>query len=187
MKEKKNLQEIIKHRFEKLDNIKNLGINHYAYNYNKTLTVDHIINNSDEIINTEVKIAGRMVSFRKMGKASFTHLQDGTGKLQIYLKNDLLPENIYDNIVRNLDIGDIIGCTGDVFITKMGELSIKANHITILSKNIRPLPNLKEKDGESFYAFEDKELRFRHRQLDIIANPQMINIFKLRANISLSS
>ena len=127
--------------------------------------------------------AGRMVSFRKMGKASFTHIQDESGKMQIYLKNDLLPETIYDNIVRNLDLGDIVGCTGELFITKMGELSIKADNIHILSKNLRPLPNMKEKEGESFNAFEDKELRYRHRQLDLIANPNIKAIFKKRAKI----
>jgi lysyl-tRNA synthetase class 2 len=118
-----------------------------------------------------------------MGKASFIHIQDESGKLQAYAKNDILPEGIYDNIVRNLDLGDIIGISGDLFITKMGELTIKAADLEILSKNIRPLPNLKEKDGESFNAFENKELRYRHRHLDLIANPEVMNVFKQRAKI----
>ena len=181
--EHKNLQEIIKFRLEKLEKIKNAGINPYAYNFDKKDSIESLIQKGENGIGEKVMTAGRMVSFRKMGKASFTHIQDDSGKIQIYLKNDLLPESIYDNIVRNLDLGDIIGCTGELFVTKMGELSIKADNINILSKNIRPLPNMKEKEGESFNAFEDKELRYRHRQLDLIANPSIKAVFKKRAKI----
>ena len=181
--EHKNLQEIIKFRLEKLEKIKNAGINPYAYNFDKKDSIESLIQKGENGIGEKVMTAGRMVSFRKMGKASFTHIQDDGGKIQIYLKNDLLPESIYDNIVRNLDLGDIIGCTGELFVTKMGELSIKADNINILSKNIRPLPNMKEKEGESFNAFEDKELRYRHRQLDLIANPSIKAVFKKRAKI----
>ncbi|HIN20204.1 MAG TPA: lysine--tRNA ligase [Candidatus Marinimicrobia bacterium] len=181
--EHKNLQEIIRFRLEKLEKIKNAGINPYAYNFDKKDSIESLIQKGENGIGEKVMTAGRMVSFRKMGKASFTHIQDENGKIQIYLKNDLLPESIYDNIVRNLDLGDIIGCTGELFVTKMGELSIKADNINILSKNIRPLPNMKEKEGESFNAFEDKELRYRHRQLDLIANPSIKAVFKKRAKI----
>ncbi len=181
--EHKNLQEIIKFRLEKLEKIKNAGINPYAYNFDKKDSIESLIQKGENGIGEKVMTAGRMVSFRKMGKASFTHIQDENGKIQIYLKNDLLPESIYDNIVRNLDLGDIIGCSGELFVTKMGELSIKADNINILSKNIRPLPNMKEKEGESFNAFEDKELRYRHRQLDLIANPSIKAVFKKRAKI----
>ncbi len=181
--EHKNLQEIIKFRLEKLEKIKNAGINPYAYNFDKKDTIESLTQKGVNGVGEKVMTAGRMVSFRKMGKASFTHIQDENGKIQIYLKNDLLPENIYDNIVRNLDLGDIIGCTGKLFITKMGELSIKADNINILSKNIRPLPNMKEKEGELFNAFEDKELRYRHRELDLIANPHIKSVFKKRAKI----
>ncbi|MDP6852353.1 MAG: lysine--tRNA ligase [Candidatus Marinimicrobia bacterium] len=181
--EQKNLQEIIKFRLEKLDKIKAAGFNPYSYNYNKVDHIADIIHKGEKSVGSFVKTAGRMVSFRKMGKASFTHVQDNESKIQVYLKNDLLPENIYDSIVRNLDLGDIIGVSGELFITKTGELSIKADDLTILSKNIRPLPNLKEKDGEAFNAFEDKELRYRHRQLDLIANPEIKSIFKKRAKI----
>ena len=181
--EHKNLQEIIKFRLEKLEKIKNAGINPYAYNFDKKDSIESLTQKGENGIGEKVMTAGRMVSFRKMGKASFTHIQDDSGKIQIYLKNDSLPESIYDNIVRNLDLGDIIGCTGELFVTKMGELSIKADNINILSKNIRPLPNMKEKEGESFNAFEDKELRYRHRQLDLIANPSIKAVFKKRAKI----
>ena len=181
--EQKNLREIINYRLEKLEKIRAAGFNPYPYNFDKTHQITELLKKGENGVGEKVKTAGRMVSFRKMGKASFTHIQDENEKIQVYLKNDLLPENLYDNIVRNLDLGDIIGCSGELFITKTGELSIKADYIMILSKNIRPLPNLKEKEGESFNAFEDKELRYRNRQLDLIANPSVKEIFKKRSRI----
>ena len=181
--EQKNLREIINYRLEKLEKIRAAGFNPYPYNFDKTHQITELLKKGENGVGEKVKTAGRMVSFRKMGKASFTHIQDENEKIQVYLKNDLLPEKLYDNIVRNLDLGDIIGCSGELFITKTGELSIKADYIMILSKNIRPLPNLKEKEGESFNAFEDKELRYRHRQLDLIANPSVKEIFKKRSRI----
>ena len=180
MDDKNNLKEIIKYRIEKLNNLRHNGYDPFPYNYNKSDNIDSINNNC---IDKMISIAGRIVSFRKMGKASFAHIQDETGKIQLYLKHDILPDKIYDQIVKNLDLGDIIGCSGVVFITKMGEISIKANEIKILSKNIRPLPNLKEKEGEAFNSFDDKEMRYRNRHLDMIANPKVIKIFRDRATI----
>ena len=171
------------HRLEKLAKIKDAGINPFPYKYSVSHNIESIIANQESFLDTHVSISGRIISFRKMGKASFIHIQDESSKLQAYAKNDILPDGIYDNIVRNLDLGDIIGISGDLFITKMGELTIKASGLEILSKNIRPLPNLKEKDGEAFNAFEDKELRYRHRHLDLIVNPEVMNIFKERARI----
>ena len=118
-----------------------------------------------------------------MGKASFLNIQDESGKIQIYLKNNLLPEYNYDIVGRNIDLGDIVGVTGEIFKTKTDEISIRASEITMLSKNIRPLPNLKEKDGKAFNSFEDKELRYRHRELDLIVNPEIISTFRLRSKI----
>ena len=181
--EQKNLREIINYRLEKLKKIKAAGYNPYPYNFDKTNQITDLLNKGDNGVGEKVKTAGRMVSFRKMGKASFTHIQDENEKIQVYLKNDFLPASLYDNIVRNMDLGDIIGCSGELFITKTGELTIKADDVIILSKNIRPLPNLKEKEGETFNAFEDKELRYRHRQLDLIANPAVKEIFKKRSRI----
>ena len=181
--EQNNLREIINYRLEKLKRIRASGYNPYPYNFDKTNQITDLLNKGENGVGEKVKTAGRMVSFRKMGKASFTHIQDENEKIQVYLKNDFLPENLYENIVRNLDLGDIIGCSGELFITKTGELTIKADDVIILSKNIRPLPNLKEKEGETFNAFEDKELRYRHRQLDLIANPAVKEIFKKRSRI----
>ena len=181
--EKKNLQKIIAHRLEKLAMIRQAGHNPYAYNYDKTHEIQDLIEEDSESIGNKVKVAGRIVSQRKMGKASFIHIQDINGKIQVYLKNDILPKNIYNEIVRNLDLGDIVGCSGEMFITKTKELSIKAEKIYMLSKNIRPMPNIKEKEGTVFNAFDDKELRYRHRQLDLIANPRVKDIFFKRAQV----
>ncbi len=178
--DKKSLQQIINHRLEKLEKIRNAGHIVYAYEYNK---VDDVKDINDKKIGEKINTAGRIVSQRKMGKASFIHIQDESSKIQIYLKNDLLADGIYDEVVRNLDLGDIVGCSGELFLTKTDELSIKADKLTILSKNLRPLPNLKEKEGVSFNSYDDKELRYRHRHLDLIANHDVKNIFKKRAQI----
>ena len=176
-KESKNLHNIIKYRLEKIKKIRNAGHNPYPYNFDKTHDIHNLINEGVKNLGNQIKTAGRIVSQRKMGKASFIHIQDQKGKIQVYLKNDILPENIYNEIVRNLDLGDIVGCSGEIFITKTEELSIKACDLQILSKNIRPLPNLKEKEGTVFNVFEDKELRYRHRQLDLIVNPEIKDLF----------
>ena len=181
--ENNSLKQIMAYRLEKLGKIKNAGINPFPYKYSASHKISKILSGQKKLLCEHVSICGRIISFRKMGKASFIHIQDESGKLQAYTKNDILPDGIYDNIVRNLDLGDILGISGKLFITKMGELTIKADGLEILAKNMRPLPNLKEKDGETFNAFEDKELRYRHRHLDLIANPEVINIFKDRARI----
>ncbi|MBT7378126.1 MAG: lysine--tRNA ligase [Candidatus Marinimicrobia bacterium] len=181
--ENNSLNQVIKHRLEKLNKIKDAGINPFPYSYTSTHKIVNILAEQENLLNSHVSISGRIVSFRKMGKASFIHIQEESSKLQVYAKSDILPDTIYDNIVRNLDLGDIVGISGDLFITKMGELTVKTTGLELLSKNIRPLPNLKEKDGEAFNAFEDKELRYRHRHLDLIANPEVMDVFKLRAKI----
>ncbi len=179
--DQKSLKQIIDHRIEKLNKIIDGGINPYPHSFDKKNEISTYKNESS--IGKSVKTAGRIVSLRKMGKASFLNIQDESGKIQIYLKNNLLPENNYDIVGRNIDLGDIVGVTGEIFKTKTDEISIRASEITMLSKNIRPLPNLKEKDGKAFNSFEDKELRYRHRELDLIVNPEIISTFRLRSKI----
>jgi len=178
---KKNLQEIIKFRKNKISQLRANGIEPYAYKFDKSHSIIDI--NNDENVGIDVSIAGRIVSFRNMGKASFIHLQDQDSKMQVYLKTDLLPVSIYENIVNNLDLGDIVGVSGQLFLTKKGELTVRADNVSLLAKNIRPLPNMKEKEGESFNSFDDKELRYRHRQLDLIANIDVKKIFVKRSKI----
>ena len=115
-----SLKQIIDHRLQKLSKIKDAGINPYPYRYSASHSIVDILSRQDKLLNTNVSISGRIISFRKMGKSSFIHVQDELSKLQVYAKNDILPDGIYDNIVRNLDLGDIIGISGDLFITKMG-------------------------------------------------------------------
>ena len=122
------------------------------------------------------------MSIRKMGKASFCHIQDGAGRIQTYIRRDDVGEESYTHF-KLLDIGDYIGVKGYVFKTKTGEISIHAKTVTILSKSIRPLPIVKEKDGEIFDAFSDKEQRYRNRHLDLVVNPDNKEIFIKRAKI----
>ena len=183
MKDNSSLSDIMNHRIEKLDKIKDSNVPSFDYSFKTSVKIGQILSNQKEWLDKEVKICGRIVSLRKMGKACFVHIQSSDHKIQLYVRTDNLPEKIYDSIARNLDIGDIIGVTGEVFLTKTEELSIKATLLTILSKNIRPLPNLKEKDGETFFSFNDKELRYRNRHLDLITNPQTRNVFISRAAV----
>ena len=134
-----------------------------------------------EPFNDEYQTAGRVVAMRKMGKASFCHIQDEGHKIQIYLNTKMLEDGLYDIIVRNMDIGDIVGLKGSLFFTKTGELTLQCIKITMLAKSIRPLPNIKEKEGESYFSFEDKDLRYRNRHLDFIVNSNIVNDFKSRS------
>ena len=182
-KEQLSLKQIIDNRLKKLNDITDYGLNPYPNNYNKKFSTNYIVKNQKKLIDKEVGTAGRIISQRKMGKVTFLTIQDGSSKLQLFVKKDLLDDGLYDNLVRKLDIGDIIGTQGELFFTKTKELSIKSKAITILSKAIRPLPNLKEKDGKVFFSFDDKEQRYRKRYLDLIANPEIVNIFKKRSKV----
>ena len=183
MKENKSLKDIINHRIEKLDKIKKSKIKSFPYNFKSNTNIKEIFNDEGKMEDKNLVICGRIVSLRRMGKACFVHIQDEGGKIQLYVKTDNLNAGIYDDIVRNLDIGDIIGVSGQLFYTKTQELSLKVSDLLLLSKNIRPLPNLKEKDGKTFFAYQDKELRYRNRHLDLITNPEVKKTFFLRASI----
>ncbi|NOZ07750.1 MAG: lysine--tRNA ligase [FCB group bacterium] len=179
----RSLQQIIDFRLEKLARIRAAGYDPYPYKFDPDTQVQSIQETGDDLVGTPVSIAGRLVSLRKMGKASFAHIQDESGKQQIYVKRDDVGADVYNNLFKNLDIGDIIGVRGDVFRTKTGELTLHVRELTLLAKSIRPLPNLKEKDGQAFNEFDDKELRYRQRHLDFIANPEVKTIFRQRAAI----
>ncbi len=136
----------------------------------------------------EVCIAGRMMSRRVMGKASFVELQDSKGRVQVYVtRDDICPEENKDlyNVVfkKLLDLGDFIGVKGFVFRTQTGEISVHAKSLTVLAKSLKPLPIVKEKDGQVFDAFEDSELRYRQRYVDLIVNNGVKDTFLKRATI----
>lgn len=181
-------QEIFRRR--SLEELRSLGINPYpAEEYKVTGYAREILDTfEDEAPRRAVSVAGRVMSRRIMGKASFLELQDSTGRIQIYItRDDLCPgedKTLYNNVVKKLmDIGDFIGVSGEVFRTQMGEISVQAHSLTFLSKALRPLPVVKEKDGEVFDSFTDPELRFRQRYVDLVVNPHVREIFLKRTRI----
>lgn len=182
-----NDQEI--QRRQKLEELRALGINPYPTSFNKTHSAANILDSfSDEHPekHQHVAVAGRIVSLRKMGKASFCHIQDQSGKIQLYLKMDDLPD-WYEHL-RLLDIGDIVGAVGFVFRTRMGEISVHVKEFTLLCKSITLIPLTKEETDEAgnvhrYSAFADKEQRYRKRYLDLIANPEIKETFIIRSLI----
>ena len=181
--EQKSLKQIIDYRIEKINQLRDNGIEPYPYSFKKEYDVCNVLSSEDKLQDKVVSIAGRIISLRSMGKASFMNIQDETGKIQLYVKNDLIGLDNYDKIAKVLDIGDIIGIQGQLFRTKTDQLSLRVSSLTLLSKNIRPLPNIKEKDDHNFFAFEDKENRYRYRHLDLIVNPKNKDLFKARSKI----
>jgi len=178
-------------RRESLKELEKLGINAYpAEAFHVDITTSEIHKNfpADNSLYQEVSIAGRIMTRRIMGAASFVDLQDSTGRIQLYIKRDDIcqgdDKTLY-NIVfkRLLDIGDIIGITGFVFITQMGEISIHVKSLKLLSKSLRVLPVVKEKDDQVFDAFSDPEARYRQRYVDLIVNPEVRDIFVKRSQI----
>jgi lysyl-tRNA synthetase class 2 len=174
-------------RREELEELKKSGINPYPYEFNRTAFSQEIINSYKESTDRRVvAVAGRIMSIRRMGKASFCHIQDSQGRIQIYLKKDELGK-VYDSF-RLLDIGDIIGIEGFVFKTKMGEISVHAQKLILLSKSLRPPPIPKEKVDEEgnkivYDPFSDKELRYRQRYIDLVVNPHVREVFIKRTKI----
>ena len=190
LKKKKNkmseeftsLKQIIAFRKEKLEKLREHGVEPYPHSFTPDHFSQDVLDNYEKLEGKDITVAGRVMSLRKMGKASFCHVQDSKGKIQSYVKRDDIGEDSYANF-KLLDIGDFIGVTGYVFKTKTGETSIHAKEVQILAKSIRPLPVVKEKDGEVFDAFADKEQRYRNRHLDLIVNPEVRDVFKKRAAI----
>ncbi len=182
-------QEII--RRKSLQELINLGINPYpAEKYEVTAHSKEILENYKPEENNfqEVSVAGRIMSRRIMGKASFVEIQDAEGRIQAYVNRDIIcpgeDKTLYNTVFKKLlDIGDIIGIKGEVFKTQMGEISIRVKEFTLLSKSIRPLPIVKEKNGKVYDAFSDPEQRYRQRYLDLIVNPQVKDVFVKRTKI----
>ena len=182
-------QEII--RRNSLNEMKAMGIEPYPaaeYVTNAFSTDIKAEFKDDEAEPRKVSVAGRMMSRRVMGKASFIELQDSKGRIQVYItRDDICPDENKDlyNVVfkRLLDLGDFIGIEGFVFRTQMGEISIHAQKLTVLAKSLRPLPIVKYKDGVAYDKFEDPELRYRQRYVDLIVNDGVKDIFLQRATV----
>lgn len=130
-----------------------------------------------------VTVVGRLVSSRIMGKTSFAHIEDDSGRIQLYLRHDVLGEQPYTLFKQDLDLGDFVEATGQAFFTRTGEPSIRVENLRVLAKALRPLPVVKEKDGQIFDAFSDKEQRYRQRYVDLAVNPDVREIFRIRARI----
>jgi lysyl-tRNA synthetase class 2 len=184
-------QEII--RREKLTELQKLGIDPYpAALYPVSTTAafikEHYRGDENKADFEKVCLAGRIMGIRDMGKASFAVLQDSSGKIQLYVKRDEIcntdDKTLYDTVWKHLlDIGDIIGVKGYVFTTKTGETSIHVHELTLLAKSLRPLPIVKQKEGETFDAVTDPEFRYRQRYADLIVNPQVKETFIRRTKM----
>jgi lysyl-tRNA synthetase, class II len=186
-----NLSEQEQGRRNSLEEIRKLGIDPYPaafYPVNITTAEIHKRFDADQQEIPDVCVAGRIMSRRIMGNASFGEIMDSTGRIQIYVKRDEVcpgeDKTLYNTLFKKLlDIGDIIGIKGYVFKTQMGETTIHVSGFTLLSKSIRPLPIVKEKDGVVYDAVTDPEMRYRQRYVDLIINPQVREVFRKRTQV----
>ena len=173
-------ENLISQRLEKLEAIKKLGFNPYPYSYKQEQHAKEILEKYSELKNEEktkdnVSVAGRIITLRQMGKASFGHIQDESGKIQFYIREDGVGNKLYE-LFKNLDLGDIIGIEGLPFRTKTGEVSIWVKNLELLTKSLRPLP-------EKWHGLKDVEIRYRQRYVDLIVNPEVRDIFIKRTKI----
>lgn len=170
------LSEVLRVRREKFAALKEAGRNPFEQTrYDRTIYAQQIAERFDELENQPVSIAGRIMSKRAMGKASFFDVADSSGRIQVYIKRDIVGEEIYDQF-KKWDIGDIVGVKGEVFRTKHGEISIRATEAILLSKSLLPLP-------EKFHGLTNTDLRYRQRYVDLIMNPEVRDVFVKRSMI----
>jgi len=185
-----DLNALMLRRREELEELSRRGIEAYPHIFARTDSTGNILATfADDAPARDVAVAGRIMSIRRMGKASFCHIQDMEGRIQLYLRRDDLGE-MYDAF-KLLDIGDIIGVHGFLFRTKMGEVSVHARQLRLLAKSLRPLPVVKEKTDSAgqtvtFDPFSDKELRYRQRYVDLVVNPEIREVFVKRSRIMAS-
>ena len=169
------LDELMKIRRAKLDEIYEQGINPYGERFERTHHAQEIIDNFDQLEETETKIAGRIMSFRTHGKASFADLADQSGRIQLYIRVDQIGEEKYEQFSK-LDIGDIIAVHGRIFRTRRGQISVEVYDFMMMAKSLRPLP-------DKWHGLKDVEIRYRQRYLDLIVNPDVRRVFETRSRI----
>lgn len=183
MEELSDIQQI---RHEKLLQIQELGFDPYPHHFERIHFAGAIVENFDNFQTKTVTVAGRIMSLRRHGKAGFCHIVDASGKIQLYVRQDHVPENQF-KLFELIDIGDIVGVTGEVFKTRTEEITVLAKEFRLLSKNLRPLPIVKEKieEGERtiYDEFADKETRYRQRYVDLIVNAEVKDVFAKRSRI----
>jgi lysyl-tRNA synthetase class 2 len=181
------LEDFRQLRIDKLEKIRELGVNPYAYGFNRTHSAEGILTKfqAPEDFSEPVAVAGRIMALRRMGKASFCHIQDHTGRIQFYITEQDDPAGYA--LFRLLDLGDLVGLRGKVFKTRTGETTIHVERLELLAKALRPLPIVKEKvegDEKTVYdAFADKEMRYRQRYVDLIVNSDVKPVFLTRSRI----
>jgi lysyl-tRNA synthetase, class II len=167
----------------KLQRLRAAGIEPYPARSHRTHTTAQAIALLEEGQAPPVTVAGRLVSIRIMGKGSFVHIEDGAGRIQLYLRQERLGEENYQIFKRDLDLGDFVEASGELFYTRTQEPSVQVDELRLLAKALRPLPIAKEKDGQVFDAFSDKEHRYRQRYVDLAVNPDVRDLFRLRARV----
>lgn len=174
--EVQELNELLQIRRTKLEELQNKGKDPFQITqFEVTHKSKDILEAFDELEGKEVKIAGRIMTKRLMGKASFCHIQDRDGQIQSYVRKDAIGEEVYEDF-KHYDLGDIVGITGDVFKTQKGEISVKAKEVLLLSKSLQILP-------EKFHGLKDTDTRYRQRYLDLIVNPDVKEAFTKRSQI----
>ena len=174
--ESSRLKQILKNRRDKLQEYVDAGMDPFEITkFDRSANAGEIKNNFDEFEGKEVTLAGRLMSKRRMGKVGFGDLADREGRIQIFAKKDILGDEEYERF-KKLDIGDIIGATGEVFKTETGEISVRVKEITLLSKSLQPLP-------EKFHGMTDTDMRYRQRYVDLIMNPEVKDTMIKRSKI----
>lgn len=174
--QQEDLSELIKVRRDKLRDLQDAGKDPFKeVRFEKTAMSKEIVDNFEKYEGKTVSLAGRLVSKRVMGKASFAHILDGDGQIQLYFKRDVLGDEPYAEF-KKYDIGDIIGVTGEVFVTHMGETTVNVTSVKLLSKSLLPLP-------EKFHGLTNTDLRYRQRYVDLIVNPEVKSVFVKRSMV----
>lgn len=167
-------ERLVMEQWDKVKELQDLGVYPFGKRYDKTHMVEDLLKASPEAEET-FKTAGRIMGFREQGKAIFAHIEDQTGRIQVYIRKDQIGEELY-TIVRKLGAGDIIGVEGALFVTQKGELTLRVSYVELLSKNVRALP-------EKFHGLTDVETRYRKRYLDLIMNKEVKDTFIKRVRI----
>ena len=177
-----DINDLVLQRIKTLKELRSLGINPYRNTYSVSDSSQDITDKYGKLTAEELaakkhncSIAGRVVALRSFGKAAFSHIQDHAGRIQIYVKKEIVGEDSY-SLFKKIDIGDFIGIEGILFRTKTGELTVEVEKISLLSKSLRPLP-------EKWHGLSDIEIRYRQRYVDLIVNPEVKNVFILRSKI----
>ncbi len=166
---------LVEQRIKKLKELRASGINPYPYCYDRTHVASDLVEGFELLEGTEVRIAGRLVSSRIMGKASFAHLLDQSGRIQIYVKRDLVGDDQY-SLFKSLDTGDFLGVTGKPFRTRTGEITVEVDEVVLLAKALRGLP-------EKWHGLTDVEKRYRQRYLDLISSEEVRRVFRVRSRM----